>query len=155
MVTLDNLENQKLLFLMPKRLISKVTKFQLPPLKCFGTVVKNILGGHHGPMSNRVKIFCYNQAKLVTGTCGCTVVNSTFYPTSFTWQLVQVMVLVPCHFVCLVIRENSPLQDREFGMGPFTLVVTRGFLRVLSAWKIPFDNVESFVWDTTFSYFYL
>ena len=56
MVTLDNLGNQKLLFLMPHRLILKVTKFQLPPPKRFGTVVKNILGGHHAPppMSNRV-----------------------------------------------------------------------------------------------------
>ena len=33
-------------------------------------------------------------------------------------------------------------------------VVTRGFLHVLLAWKIPFDNVESFVWDTTFTYFH-
>ena len=32
---------------MPYRLILKVTKFQLPPQKRFGTVVKNILGGHH------------------------------------------------------------------------------------------------------------
>ena len=34
---------------MPHRLILKVTKFQLPPLKRLGTVVKNILGGHHAP----------------------------------------------------------------------------------------------------------
>ena len=42
---------------MPHRLILKVTKFQLPPPKRLVTVVKNILGGHHGPppMSNRVK----------------------------------------------------------------------------------------------------
>ena len=41
---------------MLNRLILKVTKFQLPPPKHLGTVVKNILGGHHGPpMSNRVK----------------------------------------------------------------------------------------------------
>ena len=33
-------------------LILKVTKFQLPPPKRFGKVVKNILGA---PMSNRVK----------------------------------------------------------------------------------------------------
>ena len=46
---------------MPHRLILKVTKFQLPPPKRLGTVVKNILrgGGHHGPppMSNRVNGF--------------------------------------------------------------------------------------------------
>ena len=46
MVTLDNLRNQKYLFLILNRLILKVTKFQLPPLKRLGTVVKNILGGH-------------------------------------------------------------------------------------------------------------
>ena len=41
---------------MLHRLILKVTKFQLPPPKRLGTVVKKILGGHHGPpMSNRVK----------------------------------------------------------------------------------------------------
>ena len=42
---------------MLHRLILKVTKFQLPAPKRLGTVVKNILGGHHGPppMSNRVK----------------------------------------------------------------------------------------------------
>ena len=43
---------------MRHRLILKVTKFQLPPTKRLGTVVKNILGGHHAPpppMSNRVK----------------------------------------------------------------------------------------------------
>ena len=35
---------------MLNRLILKVTKFQLPPPKRLGTVVKNILGGgHHGP----------------------------------------------------------------------------------------------------------
>ena len=41
---------------MPHRLILKVIKFQLPPPKRLGTVVKNILGSHHGPppMSNRV-----------------------------------------------------------------------------------------------------
>ena len=32
---------------MLNRLILKVTKFQLPPPKRLGTVVKNILGGHH------------------------------------------------------------------------------------------------------------
>ena len=31
------------------RLILKVTKSQPPPSKHLGTVVKNILGGHHGP----------------------------------------------------------------------------------------------------------
>ena len=34
---------------MLNRLILKVTKFQLPSPKCLGTVVKNILGGHHAP----------------------------------------------------------------------------------------------------------
>ena len=34
---------------MLNRLILKVIKFQLPPPKRLGTVVKNILGGHHGP----------------------------------------------------------------------------------------------------------
>ena len=44
---------------MLNRLILKVTKFQLPPLKRLGTVVKNILGGHHAPppMSNRVNSY--------------------------------------------------------------------------------------------------
>ena len=32
---------------MLNRLMLKVTKFQLPPPKRLGTVVKNILGGHH------------------------------------------------------------------------------------------------------------
>ena len=42
---------------MLRSLMLKVTKFQLPPPKRLSTVVKNILGGHHGPhpMSNRVK----------------------------------------------------------------------------------------------------
>ena len=35
-------------FLMLHRLILKATKFQLPTPKCLSTVVKNILGGHHG-----------------------------------------------------------------------------------------------------------
>ena len=42
-------------------LILKVTKFQLPPPKRLGTVLRNIGGGggggggrHHAPMSNRV-----------------------------------------------------------------------------------------------------
>ena len=41
---------------MLNRLILKVTKFQPPPPKRLGTVVKRILGGHHAPppMSNRV-----------------------------------------------------------------------------------------------------
>ena len=34
---------------MLNRLILKVTKFHLPPPKRLGTVVKNILGDHHGP----------------------------------------------------------------------------------------------------------
>ena len=34
---------------MLNRLILKVTKFQLPLPKRLGTVVKNILGGHHAP----------------------------------------------------------------------------------------------------------
>ena len=34
---------------MLNRLILKVTKFQLPPPKRLGTVVKNILVGHHAP----------------------------------------------------------------------------------------------------------
>ena len=40
---------------MLNRLILKVTKFQLPPPKRLGTVVKNILGAIMPPMSNRVK----------------------------------------------------------------------------------------------------
>ena len=45
MVTTDNVGNQKYLFVMLHRLILKVTKFQLPPLKRLSTVVKNIWGG--------------------------------------------------------------------------------------------------------------
>ena len=33
---------------MHDRLILKVTKFQLPPPERLSTLVKNILGGHHG-----------------------------------------------------------------------------------------------------------
>ena len=41
---------------MLNRLILKVTKFQLPPPKRLGTVLKNILGAIMPPnMSNRVK----------------------------------------------------------------------------------------------------
>ena len=90
-----------------------------------------------------------------SASCGRTVVNSALYPTSFTRRLVQVTALVPRRVVCPVIWENSPLQDRELSMGPFTQVVTRGFLHVLLAWKIQFDNVDSFVWDITFTYFHL
>ena len=45
---------------MLHRLVLKVTKFQLPPLKRLSTVFKNSSGGYHGPpMSNRVNIvFC-------------------------------------------------------------------------------------------------
>ena len=39
---------------MLHRLILKVTKFQLPPPKRLGTVVKNILGAIMPPMSNKV-----------------------------------------------------------------------------------------------------
>ena len=35
---------------MPHRLILKVSKVQFPPPKRLGTVVKNILGGHHAPL---------------------------------------------------------------------------------------------------------
>ena len=44
---------------MLNRLILKVTKFQLPPLKRLGTVVKNMMPP---PMSNRVKdeLDCFN-----------------------------------------------------------------------------------------------
>ena len=35
---------------MRNRSILKVTKFQLHPPKRLGTVVKNILGGHQGPL---------------------------------------------------------------------------------------------------------
>ena len=34
---------------MLNRLTLKVNKFQLPPPTRLGTVVKDILGGHHGP----------------------------------------------------------------------------------------------------------
>ena len=49
--------------MMLNRLILKVTKFQLPPPKRLGTVVKNILGDHYAPlrMSNRVKIESIHQ----------------------------------------------------------------------------------------------
>ena len=44
---------------MSHRLILNVLKFQLPPAKRFDTLVKNILGGHHGApcqigLSNRL-----------------------------------------------------------------------------------------------------
>ena len=52
-VTLDNVGNQKYLFLMLNRFILNVTKFQLPPPNRLGTVIKNIFGVI--PMSNRVK----------------------------------------------------------------------------------------------------
>ena len=43
---------------MLNRLLLKVTKFQLPPPKHLGTVVKNILGAiMPPPMSNRVKAY--------------------------------------------------------------------------------------------------
>ena len=49
---------------MLSRLTLKVTKFQLPPLKRLGTVVKNILGAIMAPMSNRVKsILMYYYVK--------------------------------------------------------------------------------------------
>ena len=41
MVTPDNLANHKKLSLMLRRLILKVTKFQLPPPRRLSTVVKN------------------------------------------------------------------------------------------------------------------
>ena len=57
MVTPDNLENEKYFFML-NRLILKVTKFQLPPPKRLGTVLKNVFGAIMPPptqMSNRVK----------------------------------------------------------------------------------------------------
>ena len=39
---------------MLNRLIFKVTKFQLPPPKHLGTMVKNIFGGHHAPSSCQI-----------------------------------------------------------------------------------------------------
>ena len=51
---------------MPHRSILKVTKFQLPPPKRLGTVVKNILGGHHGPpMSNHRNALTRNFAMTI------------------------------------------------------------------------------------------
>ena len=53
---------------MPHRLILKVAKFQLPPPKRLGTVVKNILGGHHAPppMSNRVNSYmCFSLDQII------------------------------------------------------------------------------------------
>ena len=41
---------------MLNRLILKVTKFQLPPSKRLGTVVKNILGGHHAPPPCQIRL---------------------------------------------------------------------------------------------------
>ena len=49
MVTPDNPREPKITILMLHRLILKVTNFQLSHLKRLDTVVKNILGGHHGP----------------------------------------------------------------------------------------------------------
>ena len=64
MVTPDNPKNQNTFFML-NRLILKVTKFQLPPPKHLGTVVKNILGGHHAPpMSNMVKAYDSKHYKL-------------------------------------------------------------------------------------------
>ena len=39
---------------MLNRLILKITMFELPPPKRLGTVVKNILGGHHGPPPRQI-----------------------------------------------------------------------------------------------------
>ena len=51
---------------MLNRLILKVTKFQLPPPKRLGTVIKNILRGHHAPrpMSNSWRLFWAYIIKL-------------------------------------------------------------------------------------------
>ena len=55
MVTLDNPGNQKITFLMFHKLI---LNFQLPSPKCLNTVVKIILGGHHGPSPCQIGLKC-------------------------------------------------------------------------------------------------
>ena len=64
---------------MLNRLILKVTKFQLPPPKRLGTVVKNIFGrgGIMPPMSNRVK---ENEIDIVA-------VNETFLSKKLTFRI--------------------------------------------------------------------
>ena len=52
---------------MPHRLILKVTKFQLPPPKRLGTVVKNILGGHHCPPPCQIGLSCWKIFGEVSG----------------------------------------------------------------------------------------
>ena len=48
---------------MPHRLILIVTKFQLPPPTHLGTVVKNILEGHHAPSPCQIGL-SYHQEQL-------------------------------------------------------------------------------------------
>ena len=52
---------------MLHRLVLKSTKFQLPRPKRLSTVVKNILGGHHAPMSNKVNGFIDIKTVLPKG----------------------------------------------------------------------------------------
>ena len=79
---------------MLHRLILKVTKFQLPP-KRLGTVVKNILMGHHGPplcqIGLNITIACLNitiACSNITIACSTTkldnlnfIINGTPYMT--------------------------------------------------------------------------
>ena len=69
---------------MLHRLILKVTKFQLPPPKRLGTVVKNILGGHHGPPCQINE----NMRRNVSGGMFCEPVYKISYPEGvFFWYI--------------------------------------------------------------------
>ena len=85
---------------MPHRLILKVTKFQLPPSKRLGTMVKNILGGHHAPppMSNRVK----SGVEFDMGMTFCMISKTyTTFKDSFTFGVNVVLIIQSLTFLSL------------------------------------------------------
>ena len=87
---------------MLNRLILKVTKFQLPPPKRLGTVVKNILGGHQGPPPPPCQIGLTDKAileldsqvlsyvKLILLTVACVqakfINKKNEFPTACEWR---------------------------------------------------------------------
>ena len=102
---------------MPHRLILKVTKFQLPPPKRLGTVVKNILGGHHAspPMSNRVKAwFSCNR------NC-CNRKQVQAYSEKIGIQVLQLICSL-CAWICmLTITDNYGIREPDRAINPYSV----------------------------------
>ena len=90
---------------MRHRLILKVTKFHLPPTKGLGTVVKNILGGHHAPPPPQCQI------GLSRGYSNITSVPTSLKAMKYLISLIKQCCIKP---VATLVRERySVLADQH------------------------------------------